>query len=96
MLDVTKRHFKMMIQQIDNYKDNKIKLITAHDNIESLFDLIMDDPGIKNFDNIFHKYWDHIEEIIAIEKVDVYRDEINNSILPEFKKEILEYLSRYG
>ena len=82
-----------MLEQIENYQKGNIKLRTMHDNLWALFEITSDLYENKKFSSLFHKYWDHIEEIIALKEEDIYRTEIDNNILPDFKKCLLSYLN---
>ncbi|MEM5948987.1 hypothetical protein WKV44_10610 [Spirochaetia bacterium 38H-sp] len=88
MNDDSIKYISKMIELIDSYRRGAISLIDMHYNIEALFELIEDIDKSDSFKIIFHKYWDHIEEIIAIGQVDEYLDIINNKILLNFKREL--------
>ena len=87
-----KKYLENMINQINRYQDGSVTLRTMHENLWELFEAIDGLNKDEEFCALFHQYWDHIEEIIAIGKINQYLHEINNTIVPHFKQKILEYL----
>ena len=82
----------MMVKQMEAYQKGLTTLKTMHESLWELFELIDASDKSEEFCNSFHRYWDHIEEIIAVEKINKYLDEINNLIIPNFKKKVLKYI----
>jgi Ca2+-binding EF-hand superfamily protein len=91
--EITNKYLRDMISKIDSYQDGKISLRDMHVSVESLYALIENSDKSDELSNSFHKYWDYIEEIIAINEIDEYMDKIQKDILPNFKIAISKFLS---
>lgn len=88
---LNKKHLKAMLEQIEKYQVGLITLRTMHENLWNLFEMINDS---NEFSVVFHQYWDHVEEIIAVEKLDMYQEEVSNVIILNFKQQILAAVKR--
>ena len=82
-----------MLELISNYEDGKISLNDMHYNLMGLFELMDVSDKPFNFITMFHKHWDYIEEIIAVNSVDQYCSIIKNKILLGLKEQLKEYVA---
>lgn len=82
----------MMVKQMEKYQTGSVTLKTMHENLLGLYESTDLPNEAKEFSNLFHQYWDQIEEIIAIKKTKQYLEEINNVIIPGFKQKILDLI----
>jgi hypothetical protein len=80
-----------ILESIFLYKSNKKNLQLLLDNTFGLYELIDGSRNIE-FSTSFHKYWDFLEEINAINEVDQYQEKIDNEIIPRFVSMLCEYL----
>lgn len=75
---------KQMINNIELYEKKSINLNSLKENLWGLYELI-DGSSNQNFANDFHEQWDFIEEVIALEKENKYKNEIDNTVIPKLK-----------
>ena len=87
-----KQHVEMMLLKIAEYTERKISFNNFVENLWALYELIDENDKDENFINSFHKYWDYLEEIRAVNKTNEYKEIIDNQIivkLREFLKTII-------
>lgn len=93
MTDVNKKHLNMMLKQIEIYQMNELNLHSLLEKLWALYELIDDIEKTEELKNGFHKYWDFLEEIRAVNKINEYRNKIDSAIIPQFKNFLQSYLN---
>ena len=87
-----KTGIKRMIDNIDEYRNKKISIDVLKENLFALYEFV--DGRINDeFADGFHKYWDYIEEVCAMNKIAEYKKIIENNILPELNNFLLQQLN---
>lgn len=90
--DYGKRQLGLMIQSIDSYLEGKKALNDTTQILWHLFEAIEESDKPENFINKFHDSWDALEEIVAINCENEYRDKIVSKYFPELRMLIDSYL----
>lgn len=93
MVDENKKHLGMMIKQIELYQKNELAIHFLLEKIWALYELIDDMEKTEEFKKDFHKYWDFLEEIRAVNKINDYRNKIEIDIIPQFKNFLQFYFN---
>jgi hypothetical protein len=81
-----------ILEKIFLYKREEKDLQLLLDSIFGIYEII---NGIENqgFSLDFHKYWDFLEEINAINEIEKYQNKIDGELLPEFIRVLCRYLT---
>jgi hypothetical protein len=82
---------KKMIELIECYEKGIINFQALLSNLFGHYEF-MDGCTNKELADGFHKYWDHLEEINALNEVEGCKSDINDKIIPEFKRFLIKYL----
>lgn len=85
---------RQMISNISAYEKGTITICRLKDNLWGIYEFI-EGWNDNNFSDVFHKYWDFIEEVYAIGEEIEYKDKIDNLILPELKNSLLNCLENW-
>jgi hypothetical protein len=82
-----------VLENIYIYKNDKKDLQILLDNTFCLYELVNGSKNVE-FSKLFHNYWDFLEEINAIDKIEQYQTKIDDEIIPGFISMLCKYLQK--
>lgn len=85
------RQLNLMIESIILYQNKDIQFGVLVNKLSALAEVVRDNLP-DHFIDSFHKYWDFLEEILAVEGELEYYNKIREEIIPGLLKVIRSYL----